>query len=339
MIEFRFAHPITLLLLGVMAIVLVIRFVRMRGDQHMPALRYSDTRLMSGIPPSWRIRIRLLPDLLRIIAWGVLVIALARPQTGSAREILRGQGIDIVLVLDISGSMAALDFEPQNRLTAAKAVIGEFIGGRQYDRIGLVVFARNAYHQAPLTLDYPTLIDLLNQVRLAPEIVDANGQPLILDGSAIGLGIASAGTMLRDSPAPSRVIVLLTDGDNNASLDPITAAQAMQAFDIRIYTIGMGKTGQVPFPDRQNGVIFQESDLDEATLQQIADQTGGLYFRAENSAGLTQIYAEIDRLERSRVERQVFVPWQDQAWVWIGVAIGLLVIERVLRETLFQTIP
>ncbi len=294
---------------------------------------------MSGIAPSWRIRTRLLPDVLRMLAWGALVIALARPQTGSAREILRGQGIDIVLALDISGSMAALDFEPQNRLTAAKEVIGEFIAGRQFDRIGLVVFARNAYHQSPLTLDYATVINLLNQVRLAPEIVDENKHPLILDGTAIGLGIASAGTMLRDSTAPSRVIVLLTDGDNNASLDPITAAQAMQALGIRIYTIGMGKTGQVPLPDPENGVIFQESDLDEATLQQIAEQTGGLYFRAENRAGLTQIYAEIDRLERSRVERQVFVPWQDQAWVWIGAAIVLLMIERVLRETLFQTIP
>ncbi|HEX2620899.1 MAG TPA: VWA domain-containing protein, partial [Phototrophicaceae bacterium] len=241
--------------------------------------------------------------------------------------------------LDISGSMAALDFQPGTRLDAAKRVIADFITGREFDRMGLVVFARNAFHQAPLTLDYRVLNQLLDQVKIVNEIVDENGNPLLLDGTAIGLGIASAGTMLRTSTAPSKVIVLLTDGDNNTAFDPITAAQAVAALGIRVYTIGMGKTGQIPIADQSGNIVYVDSDLDEDTLNQIATTTGGLYFRAEDTAGLQQIYDEINRLERSRVERQVYIPWQDSAWGWLWTSLVLLMIERVLRRTIFQTIP
>lgn len=337
--EFRFAHPAALLLLVIMGLVLAWQYYRQRWQADAPTLRYSDIRLMSGLTSGWRVRLRRLPDVLRLLAWALLVIALARPQTGSAREVLRGQGIDIVLAVDISGSMAALDFEPGTRLDAAKRVLSDFIAGREFDRIGLVVFARNAFHQAPLTLDYKVLTDLLHQVKIVNEIVDANGQPLLLDGTAIGLGLASAGTMLRDSPAPSRVIVLLTDGDNNAALDPIIAAQAVAALGIRVYTIGMGKTGQIPIADQQGNIIYIESDLDEATLTEIATIADGLYFRAEDADGLQQIYDEINRLERSRVERQLYIPWQDTAWGWLWLALVLLVTERVLRRTVFQAIP
>jgi Ca-activated chloride channel homolog len=338
-LQFRFAHGWALILLVGAALWLGWRYRRdgLRGSTL--ALLYSDIRLMSGLPVGWRTRLRRLPDLLKGIAWLLLVIALARPQIGNARELLRGEGIDIVLVLDISGSMAALDFQPGTRLDAAKRVITDFIAGRQFDRIGLVVFARSAYQQAPLTLDYDVLSRLLEQVRIINEIVDASGRPVLLDGTAIGLGIASAGTMLRDSTAPSKVIVLLTDGDNNAALDPLTAADAVAALGVRVYTIGMGTSGQVPIPDNSGNIIYTESDLDEPTLQEIATRTGGLYFRAEDPAGLQSIYESIDRLERARVERQVFVPWQDIAWPLIIGALGLLLVERLLQDTLLQTTP
>jgi Ca-activated chloride channel family protein len=224
-------------------------------------------------------------------------------------------------------------------LDAAKAVIGDFINQRQFDRIGLVVFARNAFHQSPLTLDYNVLRQLLDEVKIVNEIVDANGNPLLLDGTAIGLGMASAGTMLRDSPAPSKVIVLLTDGDNNAALDPLTVANAMATLGIRVYTIGMGKTGQIPIADVSGNIVYIESDLDDEMLGQIASVTGGLYFRAEDTEGLQRIYNEINRLERSRVEQQVFIPWQDQAWGVMWAALVLLLFERVLRWTILQTNP
>jgi Ca-activated chloride channel family protein len=338
-LQFRFVHAWALVLLLGAVIWLGWRYRRdgLRGSPL--TLLYSDIRLMSGLPVGWRVRLRRLPDVLKGIVWVLLVLALARPQIGNARELLRGEGIDIVLALDISGSMAALDFQPGTRLDAAKRVIMDFIAGRQFDRIGLVVFARSAYQQAPLTLDYDVLSRLLEQVRIVNEIVDASGQPVLLDGTAIGLGVASAGTMLRDSSAPSKVIVLLTDGDNNAALDPLTAADAVGALGVRVYTIGMGTSGQVPIPDNSGNIVYTESDLDEPTLQEIASRSGGLYFRAEDPAGLQSIYDSIDRLERARVERQVFIPWQDVAWPLIIGGLILLLIERLLRDTLLQTIP
>lgn len=339
---FRFAHPWALPLLAIAIAFLVYAYLRQRKGLAVwspAAMRYSDVRLVTSLPEGWRVRLRPLPDMLAALAWVLLVIALARPQNGQVREVLRGQGIDIVLALDISGSMAALDFEPDNRLAAAKTVIGEFIQGREFDRIGLVVFARNAFHQSPLTLDYTVLNDLLGKVRLVTDIVDAEGNALLLDGTAIGLGIASAATMLRDSAAPSKVIIVLTDGDNNAALDPITAAQAASVLDIRVYSIGMGKTGLVPVPNQDGEIVMVESDLNEAALLEIAETASGLYFRAEDTEGLRQIYDEIDRLERSRVERQVFVPWRDQAAGWLAAAFVLLLIERLLRRTVFQGIP
>ncbi len=331
---FRFAHPAALLLLALLAGWILVRWRASHTTMQPPAVRFSDTRLVSGVATGWRVRLRGLPDVLRAAAWLLLVIALARPQSGSAREVIRGQGIDIVLALDISGSMAALDFAPQNRLQAAKAVIGEFIAGRSFDRIGLVVFARSAFHQAPLTLDYPVLRQLLERVRLVTEV-----RGRLLDGTAIGLGIASAGAMMADGTAPSRVIVLLTDGSNNAGLDPLTAAQAVAALGMRVYVIGMGTTGIVPVPDLNGDIQYTESDLDEPALRQIAAAGRGLYFRAEDIEGLRQIYDEIDRLERSPVERRVVVPWQDQAWALLAAALALLLAERVARRTLWQTVP
>ncbi len=338
--EFRFAYPLVLVLLLLLPVYYALPYLWRGWRRVIPVygtLTYSDTRLLNGLPVGWRVRSRWLPDALRLLAWVVLVFALARPQSGQSQEVIRGQGIDIVLAVDISTSMAALDFEPQNRLEAAKTVIGDFITRREFDRIGLVVFARNAYHQAPLTLDYPVLLTLLDRVRLASDLRAPEGRRL--DGTAIGLGIASSANMLRGSDAPSKVIILLTDGDNNAGLDPIQAAVAASTLGIRVYTIGMGRPGFVNIPDRDGNLQTIESDLNEDALRNIAATGNGLYFRAEDTPGLAQIYAQIDTLERSEAERLVFVQWRDEAAPLIILTISLLLLERVLRRTVFQSLP
>ncbi len=330
---FRFAHPIAFLLLlmpfGVT--IWASRRGRLLGE---PAIRYSDVRLMDGLPIGWRVRFRRIPDVLRLFTWVMLVIALARPQGGQTQQIIRGQGIDIVLALDISGSMSALDFMPQNRLEAAKSVINNFIGEREFDRIGLVIFARDSFQQIPPTLDYQTLTASVNAIQLATDFG-------LDDGTAIGLGIASAGNMLRTSTATSKIIILLTDGANNAGgIGPITAAQAVGAFGIRVYTIGMGKEGLVPVPiDTQGNTRLIESDLDELTLQAIAEATDGRYFRAEDLSDLRQIYDEINQLERSEVERQILVRWQEQSGLIMFLALATLLAERIFRYTVFQRLP
>jgi Ca-activated chloride channel homolog len=329
---FRFAHPLALLIL-LLPIVLFI-LSRLGKWRVAPAVMlYSDVRLFDNLESSWRVRLRRTPDVLRLIAWILLVIALARPQSGRTQEVIHGQGIDIALALDISGSMAALDFDPQNRLQAAKSVIGNFIAGRDFDRIGLVVFARDAFHQSPPTLDYDVLLKLLDEVQLAPDL-------RLDDGTAIGMGLASAANMLRTSSAPSRIIILLTDGANNAgAIDPLTAAQSVAALGMRVYTIGMGKTGLVPILDDRGNSRLIESDLDEDTLRGIAEMTNGAYFRAVDLVDLQRIYDQIDVLERSEVERQVFVRWQEQGFVWLVMGFTLLMAERLLRHTVFQAIP
>src|SRR5687767_7995909 len=213
---FRFAHPAAFLLL-LIPLVFAVAYYMGRWRPVVMTIRYSDLRLLDGISVGWRARFHRFPDVLRLLAWLILIIALARPQGGRTQQIIRGQGIDIVLALDISGSMAALDFAPQNRLDAAKSVISNFIVGRDFDRIGLVAFARDAFQQTPPTLDYPTLVKSLDTLQLATVLK-------IDDGTAIGLGIASAGNMLRSSTTLSKIIILLTDGANNAGgIGPVTA--------------------------------------------------------------------------------------------------------------------
>jgi Ca-activated chloride channel homolog len=329
----RFAHPAAFLLLLLPFIIFALS--RWGGWRYSPPLlRYSDLRLLYRLPVGWRVRLRRLPDILRLIAWFVLVLALARPQSGRSQEIIRGQGIDIVLALDISTSMRALDFAPQNRLEAAKEVISDFVAGRQFDRIGLVVFAHNAYHQVPPTLDYDVLLRMLGEVQLSEDLG-------LQDGTAIGLGLASSANMLRQSDATSKIIILLTDGANNAGhTGPISAAEAAATLGMRVYTIGMGRTGLVPVPiDDAGNTQLVESDVDEVTLQEIADITEARYFRAEDLTSLQSVYDQIDALERTDVERQVFVRWREQAAVLLIAAFALLLIERILRLTVLQTIP
>lgn len=326
---FRFAHPAALALALLPLALVALRRTRWRATTP-PLLLFSDTRLMAGLPPGWRARLRRLPDVLRALAWLALALALARPQAGQAQEILRGQGVDIVMALDISGSMDTPDFGGQTRLEAARQVIGSFVRAREFDRIGLVVFAREAFYQAPPTLDYAVLLRLLDEVQLAPSLG-------LDDGTAIGMGLASAANMLRSSAAASRVIILLTDGANNAgALDPLTAARAVQAFGMRVYTIAVG---QAKADAGGDDAAFTRTDLDESTLRQIAALTGGVYFHAAELDVLQQVYDQINRLERSDVERQVFVRWQEQADGWMALALALLAVERALRVTVFQTLP
>jgi Ca-activated chloride channel family protein len=300
-------------------------------------LRYADVKLVATSDRSWRVALRPLLNGVRIVALALIILAVARPQTGQAREIVKGEGVDIALALDISGSMASLDFEPQDRLEAAKRVISDFVQKRPYDQIGLVVFASNAFSQSPTTTDHNVLLRLLDRTELATDLG-------IDDGTAIGMGLANAGNMLKDSDAKSRVIILLTDGVNNAGeIDPLTAAEAAKALGIRVYTIGMGRTGQVPVPVvdlfGRERIVYQESALDEATLQEIASITDGQYYRAEDTAGLRQIYDEIDSLEKSQVEVERFTRYQElMGWLLIP-ALGLVVSEMVLRKTVFRKLP
>lgn len=320
---FRFAHPVALLIvLSPVILALILRYTGWRPEP--PVMRYSDTRLVEGLASGWRVRFRRAPDVLRLVAWALLVVALARPQSGRSQEVIRGQGVDIVLALDISGSMDSLDFAPQNRLEAAKSVISDFIAGRVFDRIGLVVFAEDAFHQTPPTLDYNALLRALAEVRLASEL--GMGRQ-----TAIGLGLASAANMLRTSTAASKVIILLTDGANTTgAIDPITAAEAVAALGIRVYTIGVG---------RADFAAESGEGLDEETLQTIANIANGRYFPAEGLADLQQVYDQIDTLERSDVERQIFIQWQEQAGMLLIGAFVCLVSERLLRHTIFQAVP
>ena len=327
----RLASPWLLLLL-IGPVLLALRPALKRFRPRTAALQFSDVRLTNHLTPSLRQRVRPMLPMMRWLALALLIIALARPQSGNAREIILGEGVDISIVLDISGSMAALDFEP-NRLEAAKQVIRDFIEQRRYDRIGLVIFATEAFSQVPPTLDYQLLERVLNETEVSWDIgLDS--------GTAIGLGLANAANMLRDSEADSRVIVLLTDGANNSGqIDPLTAAEIAKALNIRVYTIGAARPGPaaLPFPDGR--VEYRDSEIDEETLRQIADITGGLYFRAEDTAGLQQIYDTINELERSRVEVRTFTRYRELAGWFVWPAVLLLALEMLLSRTVFRKIP
>ena len=332
---FQFAAPWLLSLL--LMIPLLAYVVQRRQARHQTAgLRFANVSLLRQ-RRTWRATLRPLLTVSRLLALALLIIGLARPQLAQAKEIVHGEGVDIVIAQDISGSMASLDFQPQNRLEAAKAVVDDFISRRTYDRIGLVVFAHEAFSQSPMTTDHAVLNRLLNQIKLAPDLQ-------LEDGTAIGLGLANAANMLKDSQAKSRVVILLTDGANNAGeIAPETAAEAAQALGIKVYTIGMGRPGQVPVPVTNlfggQEIVYQESQLDEGLLQQIAQQTGGQYFRATDTADLQRIYDHINQLEKSQIEITRYSE-QIELMVWALVpALALVLSEQALSQTLFRRIP
>lgn len=333
--SYQFASPWFLLLLLLIPGLALLPLISARR-RHPAALRYADVTLAQTAVSSWRITFLPVLVWLRWLILALLIVALARPQRVTGQQVIHGEGVDITLALDISGSMAALDFQPQNRLQAAKQVITEFVQKRSFDRIGLVVFARDAFTQSPLTVDHKVLDRLLGDIELGYDLG-------LEDGTAIGMGLANAANMLKDSDAKSKVVILLTDGVNNAGqIDPLTAAQAAKALGIKVYTIGVGRQGQVPVPQKGifgTQIVYQESELDEETLTQIAQMTDGRFYRAADANELRQIYDEIDQLEKSQVEIRVFHQYDELARWLLLPALILILVELLLRQTVFRQIP
>lgn len=297
----HFAHPSYLALLGLVP--LLWWWERWRGRS---GLRFSDTTLLPA-PTTLERAVKHLPLFLSSLALVFSTVALARPQKGRMFEELETRGIDIMLCLDISGTMQAADFLPKDRLTVAKERAKEFINRRSGDRIGLVIFSATSLTQCPLTLDHKILNDILDRVDFG----------ILEDGTAIGMGIASAAARLKESKAREKVIILLTDGRNNTGdIDPLTAAQAAAALGIKIYTIGVGSKGPVPFPvdDPLFGrrYVQVEVDLDTETLQKIAEITGGKFFLATDPDALKRVYEEIDRLEPSTFKVRRYTLYQER---------------------------
>ncbi|RKZ12772.1 aerotolerance regulator BatA [bacterium] len=326
-----FARP-DLLLLVPLAWGLILLARRWRGRQ--ATMRFSSRQLMRSTPSGWRARARMILVLLPLLAVTLLGIALAHPRKAHDKEVVKGEGIDIAMVLDISGSMRALDFEPEDRLGVAKRTIRDFVAGRKQDRISLVVFAARAFTQCPLTLDYDVLTGFLDEVEVG----------LIDDGTAIGLGLATGVKRLAGSEAKSKVVILLTDGVNNVTtIDPLTAADAAAALDVKVYTIGVGKEGLAPYPvdhpilGRRYTQI--ETRIDEELLRQVSERTGAQYFRAQSGESLKKIFAEIDELERTEIETIVYTNYSSLAHWWILAGLLLLFIESVLSASLLRVLP
>ena len=281
---------------------------------------------------SWKVYLRHLPFVFRIVAVALLIVVLARPQSTNSWQNSSTEGIDIMLAMDISTSMLAEDLKP-NRLEASKDVASSFINGRLNDNIGLVVFAAESFTQCPLTIDHTVLLNLFKDV-----------QPgVIQDGTAIGLGLANAVSRIKDSQAKSKVIILLTDGVNNTGeIAPVTAAEIAKTFGVRVYTIGVGTQGEAPYPiPTAFGVQYQNIpvEIDEAVLKQIAATTGGQYFRATDNASLKEIYSEIDKMEKTKISVQEFSKKQEEYKNWAILIFVLLLLELFLRNTVLKSIP
>ncbi len=327
----RFADPYLLFLLLLLPLAV---WYRLRGRAGRPAtLTYSNLGYIkkAGISASQRPLFILFS--LRLAVLALLIIALARPQSGVKEEEVSTRGIDIILALDVSTSMRAEDIKP-NRLEAAKQVAAEFIKARESDRIGMVVFAAQGYTQCPLTLDYSVLLSFLDEIETG----------MIEDGTAIGMGLATAINRLRSSKAESKIIIALTDGRNNrGEIDPLTAAQAAQALGIRIYTIGAGTRGQAMYPVQDpffgKRYVPVKVDIDETSLKKIADITGGRYFRATDRQSLESIYKEINSLEKTEIKVKEYTRYSELFFYLAGLAALLLLLEILLDRTLFRRIP
>lgn len=323
------AYPLWLLLLFLIPGLLYLRY----SGRRKPAARFSDGDTLKALPVSWAVRAQPILPVLYGFGLVLLLIALARPQRGLDESRVRTEAVDIVLLVDVSTSMRAEDFatvtqQHLNRLDAAKEVIQEFVEARKNDRIGMVAFAAMPYTVSPLTLDHAWLIKRMDDLRTG----------MLEDGTAIGDAIASAINRLRESEAKSKVIVLLTDGMNNAgSVTPENAAQAAKALDIKLYTVGAGSTGivRMPVQDPFGGTQYvrQRSEIDEATLIRIAKITGGMFFRAKNLKQLQEVYDEIDKMEKTEVEVEQFTRYEELFVPFVIGALLLLGLEKLLSLT------
>ena len=304
----------------------------LRHKKNSASVQVSGTSAISKAPRTMLHYLRHLPFLLEAAAVTLFVVVLARPQSTSSWENVTTEGIDIAIALDISTSMLAMDFSP-NRLEAAKKVAMEFISGREHDRIGLVVFAGEAFTQCPLTTDRAVLLNLFRDIRTG----------LIEDGTAIGNGLATAVSRLKDSDAVSRVVILLTDGENNrGEVAPLTAAEIAKTFGIRVYTVGVGSVGTAPYPVQTpfgTQVQNMEVKIDEAMLRQISQITDGQYFRATSNMKLAEIYQEIDKLEKSKINVKEFSRRSEEFMPYALAGLLLLIASVFLKTTLFRNIP
>lgn len=325
-----FANPEYLYLLGIIPLLVLWYFKRQRAASS--DVRYSTLLPFASIKPVLRERLRHLPFAVRMVAAALVIVALARPQSTSEGENIYTEGIDIALVLDISGSMLAEDFRP-NRIEAAKDLALQFVDGRRNDRIGLVIFAGQSFTQCPMTMDYRVLKNLLGSVK--PGMVE--------DGTAIGMGLAQGVNRLKESKAKSKVMILLTDGVNNrGEIDPLTATQLAQSFGVRVYTIGVGTIGEAPYPVQTPfGIRYQNVpvDVDEPTLQKIAEMTQGQFFRATNNRSLKQIFDEIDEMEKTRIEVRAYRSYAELFYLWAAAGVIALVLEWVLAHTVLRKLP
>ncbi|MBI5150703.1 MAG: VWA domain-containing protein [Candidatus Omnitrophica bacterium] len=309
-----------------------------RKHRETGSIRFSSNQLVESLPVSWKIRFQLIPLVLRAVVLVLVIVALAGPRLVLKETMQHSEGIDIILAIDSSGSMASEDFtvgnERYNRLDIVKKVVNEFVEHRPDDRIGIVTFAALAYTVCPLTTDHAWLAANLQRVRLG----------MIADGTAIGSAIASSLNRLRNSKAKSKIIILLTDGVNNAGeIDPLPAAQAAKAVGIKVYAIGAGTKGYVPFPvqDFLGRKVYQRvlSDLDETILQKIADVTRGKYFRATDTESLRKIYETIDKLEKTEIQQVGYLQYDELFDRVLLVALAMLLAELILSNTVFLKIP
>lgn len=328
--DIEFAHKYffwLFLLLPVMIAWYFLKYKKYSGE-----IKFSSLSNFLGIKKSAKEYLRHSLFVLRLLALAGIITALARPQSSTSWQNVTTEGIDIILAMDISGSMLAEDLKP-NRLEASKNVAMDFISGRPNDRMGLVLFSGESFTQCPITTDHAVLKNLFKDVK--------NG--MITDGTAIGLGLANAVNRLKDSEAKSKVVILLTDGENNrGEIPPLTAAEIAKAFGVRVYTIGVGTRGEAPFPFRSpfGGIVYQnvEVKIDEPLLTQIADMTGGKYFRATDNKKLKSIYEEIDKLEKSKIEVQEFRKKNEKFLPWVFIAGLFLFLEFILKNTVFRSI-
>lgn len=329
MTRITFAEPLFLYLLAVVPAMII--FYILRQQKTTASLRMPGLQPFSEAGTTFRHYLRHTLFAFRVICIALLIIVLARPQATNKFQNVSTEGIDIVLALDISGSMLARDFKP-DRLEASKDVATEFIAGRPYDRIGLVVFSGESFTQCPLTTDHAVLINLMREIESG----------MIEDGTAIGMGLATAVNRIKDSEAKSKVIILLTDGVNNrGEVAPVTAAGIAKTFGIRVYTIGVGTQGMAPYPvNTPFGIQYQNMpvEIDEGILREISQTTGGKYFRATDNNKLVEVYNEIDKMEKSKIDVRQFSRKEEKYFVPALLAFCLLAAEILVRNTLFRNL-
>lgn len=325
-----FGNPQFLYLLALVPVIIAVHVWKSKTAVASVKISSLNPFTGDGKPFKWYLRESLFG--LRLIAFSLLIIVLARPQSANEWQQVNTEGIDIVMCIDASGSMQAMDFRP-NRLEAAKEVASQFINGREGDRFSIVVFSAESFTQCPLTSDKATVLNLMNELKFG----------MIEDGTAIGMGLATSVNRLKDSQAKSKVVILLTDGVNNSGMiSPLTAADIARQLNIRVYTIGVGTMGTAPMPvNTVFGVRTQDVqvEIDEDVLQKIADKTGGKYFRATSNSKLAEIYGEIDKLEKTIMDVQKFSKRKDEYFPWLLAAAMILFIEILVKSVFLKNVP